>query len=103
MGLRTVMNLLAFGSEDNAGASASSHNRADSGAFLAARDCSDDGSDAGAPCDNSCVTLLRRLGFCRECVGRDGDRPAAPHKVGAFKAEAGSALHFSCSLRINDV
>src|SRR4029434_5281933 len=63
----TVMDLLAFRSEDDTRACASTCGRADCCPLLAAGNSADDRADPGAACDDACITLL--LGIRRSRIG----------------------------------
>ena len=67
--------------------------RANCGPFLATGNSADSGSNSGAACDNSGITLLLRVRGGRECVGRDGDHSVSLDNIGERETDAGPAFH----------
>jgi hypothetical protein len=86
------MDLLAFRSQDDTRACASTCGRADCCPLLAAGNCADDRADPGAACDDACVTPLLGIRRSRIGVGRDWDRPVILDNLGERETDAGADL-----------
>ena len=96
------MDLLAFRSQDDTRACASTCGRADCSPLLAAGNSADDRADPGAACDDACVTPLLGIRRSRIGVGRDWDRPVILDNIGERETDAGPTFHSARPFRIDN-